>query len=202
MPIIDAVLLQKPTSPHRGDLELTLTREVGGRLWCCPGPPLPSVELGSEGLVIWDLSGFGPPEVEGLGQVLAAGRVGVVVASPGVDELARRALSLCQALGLLTLPAPPPALAAALEVAMATHRRIHALEQEREGLARQLAEREVIERAKRVLMAATGASESEAMRQMQKHARVNNLKLMAVARKLLETYKVFNGHDEGKDGDE
>jgi two-component system, response regulator PdtaR len=118
-----------------------------------------------------------------------------------VDELTRRALALCQALGLLALPAPPPALAAALEAAMATHRRIFALEQERESLIRQLAEREVIERAKRVLMAATGVSETEAMRQMQKHARDNNLKLMAVARKLLETYKVFNGHDHKEGGE-
>jgi AmiR/NasT family two-component response regulator len=201
MPIIDAVLLQKPTSAYQADLELTLTRETGGRLWRCPGPPLPSVDLGAEGLVIWDLTGFSPPEVEALCQVMAAGRVGVVVASAGGDELTRRALHLCRALGLLALPAPSPALAAALEAALATHRRIFALEQERESLVRQLAERETIERAKRVLMAASGVSESEAMRQMQKHARDNNLKLMSVAQKLLETYKVFNGHDHKEGGE-
>jgi AmiR/NasT family two-component response regulator len=201
MPIIDAVLMQKTTSPFQADLELTLTREVGGRLWLCPGPPLPPVDLGAEGLVIWDLTDFSAPEVESLCQVMAAGQVGVVVASGAVDELTRRALALCQALGLLALPAPPPALAAALEAAMTTHRRIFALEQERESLLRQLAEREVIERAKRVLMAATGVSETEAMRQMQKHARDNNLKLMAVAQKLLETYKVFNGHDHKEGGE-
>jgi response regulator NasT len=200
MTIIDAVLLQKPISPFQAELEQALTREMGGRLWRCAGPPLPAVELGAEGLVVWDLTGFAPAEVEALCLVMAAGQVGVVAASAEVDETMRRALGLCRALGLLALPAAPLAVAAALEVAMATHRRIFALERERESLARQLAERDTVERAKRVLMAASGVSEAEAMRQMQKHARDNNLKLIAVARKLLETYKVFNGHDEGTDG--
>lgn len=197
MPIIDAVLLQKSTSPHQAELERTLARETGGRLWRCPGPPLPAVELGSDGLVVWDLTGFDAAEVEALCLVMAAGRVGVVVASAQVDELTKRAILRCHALGLLALPAQPAALIAALETALATHQRIYALEAERESLLRQLAEREVIERAKRVLMAALGLSESEAMRQMQRHARDNNLKLLNVARRLLETYKVFNGHDEG-----
>ncbi len=194
MSLHQLVLLQKPSSPHRASLEQALSQECAARYWRSEGPPLPPVNLDSEGLVLWDLTGFGAIEMNTLCLILAAGRAGVVAACPAVDGPTREALVGCRALGLLMLPAPPLAVAAVLEAARATQRQLFTLDQERESLTRQLAERDVIDRAKRALMAATGASEAEAMRQIQKHARDNNHKLAQVARRLLEGYRIFNGN--------
>ena len=61
------------------------------------------------------------------------------------------------------------------------------------ALEQQLAEREVIERDKSVLMTSLQISEAEAMQHLHRHARNANQRLVQVAQKLLSSYRLFNG---------
>ncbi|MBI4800816.1 MAG: ANTAR domain-containing protein [Desulfarculus sp.] len=193
MPSPIVVLIQKPDSPYRARLEAALNQEYGNQGWRCFEAIQQSLHPGTPLIVLWDLFGHLPVEVHALAGVLAQEGVGVVVACGQVDDLVRQALRATSALALVADPELPVEVAAALEVAGATHQRLLDLTTQRQELQREIQERHYIEKAKRVLMAAKGYSEAEAMRHLQKHSRNSNQKLVAVAQRVLAAYKVFNG---------
>ncbi|MFH1033073.1 MAG: ANTAR domain-containing protein [Pseudomonadota bacterium] len=187
------VLIQKSDSPYRQLLETTLEQEYGAQGWhrfadiqggLAPGSPL---------VALWDLHGHLPVEVQALAGVLAPEEVGVVLVCGQVDDLARQALRDTSALALLAGPRQALEVAAALEVAGATHQRLRDLSAQRQELQQELLDRQEIEKAKRVLMESKGYSEAEAMRSLQRHSRNTNQKLVEVARQVLSAYQLFNG---------
>ncbi|MBI5523036.1 MAG: ANTAR domain-containing protein [Desulfarculus sp.] len=193
MPSPIVVLIQKPDSPFRAMLETALNQEYGTQGWHCFEAIQQSLRPGAPLIVLWDLHSHGQEEIHALAGVLAQEEVGVVVACGQVDDLVRQTLRATSALALVADPELPVEVAAALEVASATHQRLLDLTAQREQLRREMGERHYIEKAKRVLMAAKGYSEAEAMRHLQKHSRNSNQKLVAVAQQVLAAYKVFNG---------
>lgn len=195
----EIILVQAPSSPYARLLQeaLRLNQAVSvGRA----ASAAQLAQLGQEApsLVIWDVSGLGALENESLAQLLAVAQVGVMLVCPAVDEAVLGILGRVSPLALLAAPTGIHQVAAALEVALSTHRRIHGLTRELEDLNEQLRDRMVVERAKRVLMEARGLSEAQAMSELQSYARRANQKLAQVARRILAAYRVFNGLHEGE----
>lgn len=184
------LLIQKEESPLWESLAEDLARECQIAVW--RGPMDAWTERGTGGVVVWDVHGYTTQERLTLAAFLAPEEVGVVVISP-LDPGLRDLLAACGAWSLVAAPFTPGQLAAAVEMALAAQGRVDRLLAERADLRRQLEERDVIERAKRVLMASGGLSEAEAMAQLQRQARNTNQKLVAVATKVLIANRIFNG---------
>jgi response regulator NasT len=191
------VLIQKPDSPYRQLLEATLDQEYGAQGWYCFADTPVGMLPGAPWVALWDLHGQSPVEVQALAAILAPEEVGVVLICGQVDEMVKDALRAINALALLADPKLPREVAAALEVAEAIHQRLADLAAQRQELEQELEDRQVVEKAKRVLMETRGYSEAEAMRALQKHSRDTNQKLVAVARKVLQAVQVFNGQGTG-----
>ncbi len=192
----EIILAQSQDSPYKQLLETTLgSTYPASVLRLSSLSDLPQLAASEPALVIWDICGFSDLEIQSLGKLLALSQAGVMLVcaqiSPEVSEL----LSQVQALALLVAPQGAPQVAATLDVALATHRRLLTLGNEMEQLKRHLADRLVVERAKRVLMAAKGMSESQAMASLQNFSRQTNQKLVAVARQVLAAHQIFNGVD-------
>jgi response regulator NasT len=117
---------------------------------------------------------------------------------PVVDATVQALLGRINPLAILVDPQSVHHVAACLEVALATHRRVLALGRELAQLRDQLQDRMLVERAKRVLMEARGLTEGQAMADLQAYSRRGNHKLVTVARKILAAYRVFNGLHEGE----
>lgn len=70
-------------------------------------------------------------------------------------------------------------------------KRIRELEQEVEGLKKQLEDRKVVERAKGVVMRLLRIDEGDAYRRLHKYASDHNAKLIDVAWKVINSEEVF-----------
>lgn len=90
------------------------------------------------------------------------------------------------ALGYLVKPFQRSELAPAIEVALARHRDMKALERQRRDLEEALETRKVVERAKGKLMQERGLSEAEAYRAIQKSAMQRRLTMKKVAELILD----------------
>lgn len=192
------VLIQKPHSPYRQMLEDTLDQEYGAGGWHSFASVQGSLAPGTPLVALWDLHGFPSGEVRALAEVLAPQEVGVVLVCGRVDRMVRQALRGTRALALVAEPQEPQEVAAALEVAAAIHQRLGELAVQRQELQQELADRQEIDNAKRVLMQTRGFSEAEAMRSLQRHSRNTNRKLAEVARQVLKAHQVFNGNGEDR----
>jgi response regulator NasT len=192
------VLVQREGSPLAELLERALELAAFGSTSRATRPPLPKAAFRPEALVVWDLWDFPGEELESMARELAPEEAGVVVACAEVDEACRRALRLSGALALVFLRQPPEAVAAVLELAAGVHSRLAHLHRQREELRQALADRELIEKAKRLLIAAKGYSEAEAMRRLQRYARNTNQRLVKVAESLISGYEIF-GHPVDED---
>lgn len=186
------ILIQKENSPLAGVVEQALREECRVGVLRGNEPNGPDA-AGVPGVVVWDLSGYSEVERGMLATFLAAEEVGLVVVCQAVDATVRAVLRATGALAVVAMPLGPAQVAAAVEMALATQTRLSGLMAEREDLQRQMREREVIEKAKRLLMIAANYSEADAMRHMQKQARNTNLRLVEVAQKVIAAYKIFNG---------
>ncbi|MGL4462156.1 MAG: ANTAR domain-containing response regulator [Planctomycetia bacterium] len=87
--------------------------------------------------------------------------------------------------GYLTKPVKPGELAPTLRIAVRRFEEYERLRRERDELKQSLAERELIEHAKGILMSRTGMDEPAAFRRMQKLASERNLKLADLAFSIL-----------------
>ncbi len=187
------VLIQKPGSPFQELVAQVLDQR---RLTLHAGPPPQPLPGEPPPLVLWDTSRFSGPELEQTASLLAPERVGVLVLCPELDRDRRRALTRCRALGLAYRPFQPQALAALWALARDLHRRRLALQDEYLALQRELAERRLIDRAKLVVMAASGCSESQALRRLQRYSRRHNRRLPEVAQGIIGGYEVWEDLEE------
>ncbi len=201
--MVDAtlVLVQKEDSPLRPRLAQALARVCRRRVVKRAGLPLPRVAYGPQGLVVWDVSGFGQDELEELIRDFSSDRVGLLLAGEHAGGAFDRAFGQAAPLGLVAAGQPAEALAATLELAWANHRRVCSLRSELDKLRGELSDRLVVEKAKRLLMSLQGCSEGDAMRRLQRYSRNTNQKLAKVAQQLIAGYEVLGEAETGAAGE-
>lgn len=130
------------------------------------------------------------PMVDGLeaaAQLSAEGLRRPVVVITGVEDphLLERSIATGVS-AYLTKPIDERELEAAIRLAFARHDEYLALEAEVSQARQALQDRKLIEQAKGTLIEALGISEPEAFRRIQRAARSRNLKLVEMARQVLE----------------
>lgn len=97
------------------------------------------------------------------------------------------------ALGYLLKPVSSEELSANVALALARHREKQALKEEAGRLEETLAERELIDRAKAVLMKHVGITEGEAYARIRQTAREKRVKMAAVAKTILAAEEFLLG---------
>lgn len=130
------------------------------------------------------------PRLDGLSaarQLTDAGLRRPIVVITGVDdpELVERSIATGVS-AYLTKPIDDRELDAAIRLAASRHDEFRALEAEVSRAQQALEDRKTIERAKGILIAATGIGEPEAFRRIQRAARDRNLRLVEVAKRIVE----------------
>ncbi len=185
MPELSLALLQQENSPLRPVVQQALDQDRIVPRFHFHAPPLPAPALETACCWLWDLAGFSPEQMDSLARELSGDRQGVVVASPEPGSRLVTAVESCQALQLLVNPTRPDQVSAAITCAAQVHRRVIDLVAEREEVRQQVADRVVVEQAKRLVMQQRGISEPAAMRFLQESSRRRNQKLAVTARKIL-----------------
>ena len=110
-----------------------------------------------------------------------------IVIVTGVDDADVIERSVANGAGAyLTKPVDTRELEAAVRLAAARHAELQTLEDDAAQARRELEERKIIERAKGLLMSALRLSEADAFRRLQLTARERNLRLVDVARRIVE----------------
>lgn len=130
------------------------------------------------------------PRLDGLAAARELSEAGLrrpIVVITGVDdpELIERSIASGVS-AYLTKPIDDRALDAGIRLAASRHEEFRALEAEVSKAQQALEDRKTIEQAKGLLIAATGISEPEAFRRIQRAARDRNLRLVEVARRIVE----------------
>lgn len=130
------------------------------------------------------------PDVDGLqaaAQLAGEGLRRPVVVITGVEDpdLLERSIATGVS-AYLTKPIDERELEAAIRLAFARHHEFLAMEAEVSQARQALRDRKLIEQAKGTLIEALGISEPEAFKRIQRAARSRNLKLVEMAREVLE----------------
>ena len=135
------------------------------------------------------------PELDGLeaaAELTARGLGRPVVVITGVDDRGLIERSVATGAGAyLTKPVDTRELEAAISLAAARHAELEELQAEVVDTKKALEERKVIERAKGLLMKALGIAEPDAFRRLQLAARERNLRLVDVARAIVEQQDIL-----------
>jgi two-component system, response regulator PdtaR len=135
------------------------------------------------------------PELDGLaaaGELTARGLGRPVVVITGVDDRGLIERSVATGAGAyLTKPVDTWELEAAILLATARHAELQALQAEVAQAKETLEERKVLERAKGLLMKALGLAEPDAFRRLQLAARERNMRLVDVARAIVEQQDIL-----------
>ena len=135
------------------------------------------------------------PELDGLeaaAELTARGLGRPVVVITGVDDRGLIERSVATGAGAyLTKPVDTRELEAAISLAAARHAELEELQAEVVDTKQALEERKVIERAKGLLMNALGIAEPDAFRRLQLAARERNLRLVDVARAIVEQQDIL-----------
>ena len=97
------------------------------------------------------------------------------------------------AVALLPKPTPPPTLDATLRMAVTRARELIEARREAAEAKQQLEERKLIERAKGILMRRTGSSEQEAYRIMQRSSQDRSVRMVDIARAVIESEPGMKG---------
>jgi len=130
------------------------------------------------------------PSLDGLeaaSRLAADGLRRPVVIVTGVDDPGLIERSIASGVSAyLTKPVDTRELQAALALAAARHAELEALEAEVDRAQQALEDRKVVERAKGLLMSALNLTEQDAFRRLQRTARERNLRLVEVARTIVE----------------
>jgi two-component system, response regulator PdtaR len=135
------------------------------------------------------------PELDGLeaaAELTARGLGRPVVVITGVDDRGLIERSVATGAGAyLTKPVDTRELEAAISLAAARHAELEELQAEVVDTKQALEERKIIERAKGLLMKALGVAEPDAFRRLQLAARERNLRLVDVARAIVEQQDIL-----------
>jgi response regulator NasT len=135
------------------------------------------------------------PELDGLeaaAELTARGLGRPVVVITGVDDRGLIERSVATGAGAyLTKPVDTRELEAAISLAAARHAELEELQAEVVDTKQALEERKIIECAKGLLMKALGIPEPDAFRRLQLAARERNLRLVDVARAIVEQQDIL-----------
>jgi response regulator NasT len=135
------------------------------------------------------------PELDGLeaaAELTARGLGRPVVVITGIDDRGLIERSVSTGAGAyLTKPVDTRELEAAISLAAARHAELEELQAEVVDTKQALEERKVIERAKGLLMKALALPEPDAFRRLQLAARERNLRLVDVARAIVEQQDIL-----------
>ena len=135
------------------------------------------------------------PELDGLeaaAELTARGLGRPVVVITGVDDRGLIERSVATGAGAyLTKPVDTRELEAAISLAAARHAELEELQAEVVDTKQALEERKIIERAKGLLMKALALPEPDAFRRLQLAARERNLRLVDVARAIVEQQDIL-----------
>ena len=135
------------------------------------------------------------PELDGLeaaAELTARGLGRPVVVITGIDDRGLVERSVATGAGAyLTKPVDTRELEAAISLAAARHAELEELQAEVVDTKQALEERKVIERAKGLLMKALALPEPDAFRRLQLAARERNLRLVDVARAIVEQQDIL-----------
>jgi response regulator NasT len=149
-----------------------------------------AIELARDGQADLYLFDIEMPNVDGLEaaeQLALQGLRRPVVVVTGVDDPSLIERSIASGVSAyLTKPVDTRELQAALALAAARHAELEALEAEVDRAQQALEDRKVVERAKGLLMSALDLTEQDAFRRLQRTARERNLRLVEVARTIVE----------------
>ena len=136
------------------------------------------------------------PELDGLeaaAELTARGLGRPVVVITGIDDRGLIERSVSTGAGAyLTKPVDTRELEAAISLAAARHAELEELQAEVVDTKQALEERKVIERAKGLLMKALGIAEPDAFRRLQLAARERNMRLVDVARAIVEQQDILD----------
>ena len=143
------------------------------------------------------------PRLDGLSAARTLSEEGLrrpIVIITGVDDpdLIERSVATGVS-AYLTKPIDDRALEAGIRLAASRHAEFRAMEAEVSKAQQALEDRKTVEQAKGLLIAATGISEPEAFRRIQRAARDRNLKLVEVARRIVEQRSLLE--QPGADGE-
>jgi AmiR/NasT family two-component response regulator len=190
------ILLQKHESSLTSLLEEALVQSEDKRLVVKSEPPLLRVAYSPQGLVVWSVAGFAKDEIAEFMREMSSDQVGVLIAGDYNSPVMQDAFFRVNPLGIITPGQTTQSLGVTLELAWAHHRRAHELSGQVENLRDELADRLVVEKAKRLLMESLGYSEDQAMRRLQRYSRNSNMKMAKVAQQLIAGRMVFKGDDD------
>jgi response regulator NasT len=144
------------------------------------------------------------PHLDGLAAAAELARGGLrrpVVIVTGVEDpdLVERSIAagVC---AYLMKPIDERQLGAAIRLADARHRELRALEAEVDRAQQALEDRKLLERAKGLLMSEIGLTEPEAFARIQRSARDRNLRLVDVARQIIEQRTLLERSDSPSTG--
>jgi AmiR/NasT family two-component response regulator len=135
------------------------------------------------------------PGIDGLAAAAWLADAGLrrpIVVVTGIDDAEIIERSIANGAGAyLTKPVDTRELDAAVRLAATRHAELQALEDDADQARQELEERKIIERAKGLLMSALGLSEADAFRRLQLTARERNLRLVDVARRIIEQERLL-----------
>lgn len=153
-------------------------------------------------LYLFDIDMPGLDGLAAAAQLSAEGLRRPVVVVTGVDDpgLVERSIESGVS-AYLTKPIDERELAAAIQLAAARHAEFEALEEEVGRTRQALEDRKLVEQAKGVLIEALQLSEPEAFRRIQRAARERNLRLVDVARQVVEQTDVLLARVRGRGRD-
>ncbi len=139
------------------------------------------------------------PELDGLAVARALAEQGLrrpTVVVTGVEDPTLVERSIEAGVGAyLRKPIDERELDAAIRLSAARHRELEALEAEVNRAQQALEDRKLVERAKGLLTSGLGISEPDAFRRIQRLARDRNLRLVDVARQIVEQRTLFEDAD-------
>ncbi|MFN0262270.1 ANTAR domain-containing response regulator [Tepidamorphus sp. 3E244] len=130
-------------------------------------------------------------DIEAIGKLAgAADKPILVVTESGDPDVIARAVSagatFCQPLGVNA-----DRVHAGVVGAISLHKRISALEAEREDAVRALTERKLIDRAKQIVMASRDLNEADAFAHLQKLSMTRNTPMADIARSIIEAKELL-----------
>ena len=135
------------------------------------------------------------PGIDGLAAAAWLADAGLrrpIVIVTGIDDAEIIERSIASGAGAyLTKPVDTRELDAAVRLAATRHAELQALEDDADQARKELEERKIIERAKGLLMTALRLSEADAFRRLQLTARERNLRLVDVARRIVEQERLL-----------
>jgi len=135
------------------------------------------------------------PGIDGLAAAAWLADAGLrrpIVIVTGIDDAEIIERSIASGAGAyLTKPVDTRELDAAVRLAATRHAELQALEDDADQARKELEERKIIERAKGLLMSALRLSEADAFRRLQLTARERNLRLVDVARRIVEQERLL-----------